>query len=192
MQTLQVIQIGQKVRRETRRDNDMDTWFCIRNVQYFKSHKCRPNLPYQARKVSIPVSVRIPVSSPYFEVRMDTSGSYALVKARTIFPESAHPHDTQVTRTLYTSRTRLTSTVYAPTLRAQFTRNIQDLQAYFTRVKCTPPPTHTINASKLRVQSTRPTYVYNLRLSLALTRYNQCQRIMCTTYAPNLRIQYTS
>ena len=43
-------------------------------------------------------TVRIPVSSPYFEVRMETSGPYALVKARTIFPESAHTHDTQVTR----------------------------------------------------------------------------------------------
>ena len=116
--------------------------------------------------------MRIPVSSPYFEVRMDTSGLYALVKARTIFPESAHPHDTQVTLTLYTSRTQLTSTVYGPTLRAQFTRHVQDLQAYFTRVQFTPPPTRTINASKLRVQSTRPTYAYNLRLSLAHTRYN--------------------
>ena len=65
---------------------------------------------------------------------MDTSGPYALVKARKIFPESAHPHNTQVTLTLYTSRTRLTSTVYAPTLRAQFARHVQDLQAYFTRV----------------------------------------------------------
>ena len=136
--------------------------------------------------------MRIPVSSPYFEVCMDTSGSYALVKACTIFPESAHPHDTQVTRTLYTSRTRLTSTVYAPTLRAQFTRHIQDLQAYFTRIQFTPSPTRTINASELCVQSTRPTYAYNLRLSLACTHYNRCQRITCTTYAPNLRVKSTS
>ena len=132
--------------------------------------------------------MRIPVSSPYFEVRMDTSGSYALVKARTIFPESAHPQDTQVTRTLYTSRTQFTSTVYAPTLRAQFTRKVQDLQTYFTHVQFTPPPTRTINARELRVQSTRPTYAYNLRLSLARTGYNRCQRIMCTTYAYNLRL----
>ena len=132
------------------------------------------------------------VSSPYFEVRMDTSRSYALVKARTIFPESAHPHNTQVTRTLYTSRTRLTSKVYAPTLCAQFTQHVQDLQAYFTRVQFTPPPTRTINASKLSVQSMRPSYTYKLRLSLACTRYNRCQQITCTTYAPNLRIQSTS
>ena len=102
---------------------------------------------------------------------MDTSGSYALVKARTIFPESAHPHDTQVTRTLYTSHTRFTSTVHAPTLRAQFTRHVQDLQAYFTRIQFTPPPTRTINARELRVQSTRLTYAYNPRLSLARTYY---------------------
>ena len=137
-------------------------------------------------------SVRIPVSSPYIEVHMDTSRPYALVKARTIFPESAHPHDTQVTRTLYTSRTRLTSTIYACTLRAQFTLHVQDLQAYFTRIQSTPPPTRTINASELRVQSMRPTYAYNLRLSLARTRYNRCQRITCTPYAPNLRVQSRS
>ena len=100
--------------------------------------------------------VRIPVSSPSFEVRMDTSGSYALVKARTIFPD-LHTHTTQVTRTLYTSRTRLTSTVYVPTLCAQFTRHVQDLQAYFTRVQFTPPPTRTISASELREQSMRQT-----------------------------------
>ena len=101
--------------------------------------------------------MRIPVSSPYFEVRMDTSGLYALVKARTIFPESAHPHDTQVTRTLYISRTQLTSTVYARTLRAQFTQHVQDLQAYFFRVQFTHPSTRTINARKLRVKSTHTT-----------------------------------
>ena len=124
--------------------------------------------------------MRIPVSSPYIEVCMDTSGTYAFVKARMIFPESAHTHDTQVTRTLYTSRTRFTSTFYAPTLCAQFTRHVQDLQAYFKRVQFTPPPTRTINASKLCVQSTRPTYAYNLRLSLTRTRY-----------AYNLRAQLT-
>ena len=90
------------------------------------------------------LTVRIPVSSPYFQVRMDTSGSYTLVKARTIFTESAHPHDTQITLTLYKSHTRLTSTVYAPNLRVQFTRHVQDLQAYFTRVQFTPPPKRTI------------------------------------------------
>ena len=69
------------------------------------------------------------------------------------------------------SLTRLTSTVYAPILRAQFTRHVQDLQAYFMRIQFTPLPTRTINARELRVQYTRPTYVYNLRLSLARTRY---------------------
>ena len=33
-------------------------------------------------KVQLPCA-RIPVSSPYIEVRMDTSGTYALIKART-------------------------------------------------------------------------------------------------------------
>ena len=115
---------------------------------------------------------------------MDTSGPYALVKARTTFPESAHPHETQVTRTLYMSLTRLTSTVYAPNLRSQFTRHVQDLQAQFTRLQFTPPPTRTINARKLYVQSTRPTYTYNLRLSLACTRYtyNLRAQLTHTTY----------
>ena len=115
---------------------------------------------------------------------MDTSGPYTLVKARTIFPASAHLPDTQVTRTLYTSRTRLTSTVYARTLRAQFTRHVQDLQAYFTRVQFTPSPKRTINDSELCVQSTRPTYAYNLRLSLARTRYayNLRAQLTRTTY----------
>ena len=128
--------------------------------------------------------MRIPVSLPYTEVRIDTSGPYALVKARTIFLESAHPHNTQVTHTLYTSRTRLISKVYARTLRAQFKRHVQDLQAYFMRVQFTPPPTRTINASELHVQSTRPTYAYNLRLSLACTRYayNLCAQLTRTTY----------
>ena len=82
------------------------------------------------------------------------------------------------------SPTQLTSTVYAPTLHAQFTQHVQYLQAYFTRVQFTPPPTRTINASKLRVQSTRPTYVYNLRLSLAHTRYvyNLRAQLTRTTY----------
>ena len=106
-------------------------------------------------------TVRIPVSSPYFEVRTDTSGPYALVKARTIFPESAHTHDTQVTRTLYTSHTRLTSTFYAPTLCAQFTRHAQDLQSI----------------------------IYALTIYAPIYAHNQCQRIMCTIYAPNLRVQ---
>ena len=130
------------------------------------------------------VSVRIPVSSPHIEVHMYTSGPYALVKSRTIFPESVHPHDKQVTRTLYMSRTQLTSTVYARTLRAQFTRHIQELHAYFMRVQFKPPPMRTINARKLRVQYTRPTYVYNLRLSLARTRYvyNLRAQLMRTTY----------
>ena len=116
---------------------------------------------------------------------MDNSGLYAFVKARTLFPESAHPHDTQVTRTLYTPRPRLTSTFCARTLRARFTRHVQYLQAYFTRIQFTPPPTRTINASELRVQSTSPTYTYNLRLSLARTRYeyNLLAQLTRTTYA---------
>ena len=109
---------------------------------------------------------------------------YVLLQVRTIFPESAHPHNTQVTRTLYTSHTLLISTVYAPTLCAQFSRHVQDLQAYFTRVKFTPPPTRTINASELHVPSTRPTYAYNLHLSLARTHYayNLRAQLMRTIY----------
>ena len=117
-------------------------------------------------------SVRIPVSSPYIEVRMDTSGPYALVKARTDTSGICTPkHNTEVTRTLYMSRTQFTSTVYAPGLRTQFTRHVQDLQAHFMLVQFTPPPTRTINARKLCVQSTRPTYAYNLRLSLTCMYY---------------------
>ena len=43
----------------------------------------------------------------------------------------------------------------------------------------------TINASKLCVQSTRPTYAYNLRLSLTRTRYvyNLRAQFTRTTYA---------
>ena len=82
-------------------------------------------------------SVRISVSSPYIEVRMDTSGPYALVKARTdtsgIYTPTRHTghahtlHVTymidkhslraQFTRSIYTIRTIFTSTLYAYNLR---------------------------------------------------------------------------
>ena len=134
--------------------------------------------------------VIIPVSSPYIEVRMNTSGPYALVKVRLIFLESAHPRDTQVTRTLYTSRTQLTSKVYVRTLCAQFTRHVQDLQAYFTPYKLRP---------HIRAQSMPDNYVYNLRAQLTRTTYvlvwraqvtidvsGLCVQPTCLTYAYNL------
>ena len=82
--------------------------------------------------------VRIPVSSPYIEVPMDTSGPYALVKARTdtsgIYTptrHTGHTHTLHVTytidkhslrarfpRAIYTTRTRFTSTLYARTIYA--------------------------------------------------------------------------
>ena len=129
--------------------------------------------------------MRIPVSSPYIEVHMDTSGPYALVKARTIFPGSAHPHDTQVTRTLYTPCTRLNSTVYARTLRAQFPRHVQDYK-------------HTLRAYNLRphlrAQSMLANYVYNLRAQLTRTTYVFVLRahVTRTTFTQKLRVQLTS
>ena len=114
---------------------------------------CRINIQTAPRDIygippgyTLAMYVRIPVPSPYIKVRIDTSGPYALVKERMIIPESAHPNDTQVTRTLYTSRTKLISTVYPLVLRAELTRHVQDLQAHFTRLQFTPPPTLTINA----------------------------------------------
>ena len=107
---------------------------------------------------------------------MDTFGPYTLVKARTIFPESAHPHDTQVTRTLHMSRTQLISTVYARTLCSQCTRHVQDLRPH------------------LRAQSIPANYVYNLRAQRMCTTYGLvwCKHVTRTTYPPNLRVQPTS
>ena len=130
--------------------------------------------------------VKIPVSSPYIEVRMDTSGLYTLVKTRTIFPESAHPHNTQVTRTLYTSLTQLTSTVYARTIYAP---NLHDT---FKTYK------HNLRAYNLRphlhAQSMPANYVYNLRTQLTCTTYVLVWRshITHTTYTTTLDVQPTS
>ena len=82
--------------------------------------------------------LRIPVSSPYIEVRMDTSVPYTLVKARTDnsgictpTQHTGHTHYLHVTymidqhslrayftRAIYTTRTRFTSTLYARTIYA--------------------------------------------------------------------------
>ena len=104
-----------------------------------------------------------------------------LYKHVRIPPESTHPHDTQVTHTLYASRTRLTSVVYAPDLHAQFTRYVQDLQSHFTRVK-----------------STRLNYVYNIRAQLTHTIYVLVWRariirlsLVRTSYTPILHVQST-
>ena len=115
-------------------------------------------------KIMTLIAVRIPVSSPYIEVRMDTSGPYALVKARTdtsgIFTPTRH---TGHTHTLH-----VTYTIDKHSLRARFPRAI-----YTTRTRFTS----TLYARTIYA----PTYAYN-----------QCQRITCTIDAPNLRVQPTS
>ena len=66
------------------------------------------------------MAVRIPVSSTYIEVRMDTSGPYALVKARTytsgIYTLTQH---TGHTHTLH-----VTYTIDKHSLRARFTHRV--------------------------------------------------------------------
>ena len=102
---------------------------------------------------------------------MDTSGPYALVKARTdtsgIYTPKQNTDQKHTLHVMY----KIDKHSLHTSFRAQFTRHIQDLHAHFTHVQFTPPPTRTINASKLRVQSTCPTYVYNLCLSLARMYY---------------------
>ena len=122
--------------------------------------------------------VRIPVSLPYVEVRMDTSGTYALVKARTdtsrIYTPTRH---TGHTHTLH-----VTYRIDKDSLRAQFTRYVHNLQAHFMRAQFTCPiyaynlrarVTCTIYAPILRVQSMRLTYAMRhvIRLSLVRTYY---------------------
>ena len=124
----------------------------------------------------------IPISSPYIEVRMDTSGPYALVKTRidtsgicTPRRHTGHAHNlhARFTRAIYTTCTKFISTL--------------------TRVQFTPPNTRTINARKLRVQPTRPTYAYNLHLSLARTcyAYNLRAQLTRTTYILVWRARHT-
>ena len=112
--------------------------------------------------------VRIPVSLPYLEVRMDTSRTYALVKARTdtsgIYTPTRHTGHTHTLHGTYT--------VDKHSLRARFTRTIYMIRTQFTSTLYA----RTIYAPDLRVQSTCPNYVYNLRAHL-----------MCTIYAPDLR-----
>ena len=91
--------------------------------------------------------VRIPVSSPYIEVRMDTSGLYTLVKACTD-----------------------TSGIYTPTRHTGHTHTLH-LTYTIDKHSLRPRPTHTIYRPELHVKSTRPSYACNLRLILAHT-YN--------------------
>ena len=127
--------------------------------------------------------MRIPVSSPYIEVRMNTFGPYALIKERTdtsgIYTPTRH--------TGHTHTLNVTYTIDQHSLQAYFTRPIYTTRTRFTKrtlraYNLRPPPTRTINASKLRVQSMRPTYAYNLRLSLARTCYAYNLRARPTRY----------
>ena len=95
---------------------------------------------------------------------------------------------TPTRHTGHTHTLHVTYTIDQHILSTYFTRPIYTTRTIFTsiltRVQFTPPPTRTINASKLRVQSTCPTYAYNLRLSLARTRYayNLRTQLTRTTY----------
>ena len=108
-------------------------------------------------------SVRILVSSLYIELRMDTSGPYALIKERIntsgIYTPTQH---TGRTHTLH-----VTYTIDKHILRAQFTCAIYTIRKRFnsTLYECT------IYAPNLHVQSMRPNYVYNLRAQLTRTIY---------------------
>ena len=103
---------------------------------------------------------------------MDTSGTYTLIKARTdtsgIYTPTRH---TGHMHTLH-----VTYTIDKNSLRARFTRTIyaHNLHDTYTIYKHTYA--RTIYAPDLRVQSTRPTYAYNLRA-----------RLTRTIYAPDLR-----
>ena len=112
----------------------------------------------------IELFVRIPVSSPYIEVRMDTSGPYTLVKARTDTSGICTP----TRHTGHTHNLHFTYTIDQHSLRACFTRAIYTTCTKFTSTlyACT---------------------IYSPKYA-----YNQCQKITCTAYAPNLRIQPTS
>ena len=105
--------------------------------------------------------LRIPVSSPYIEVCMDTSGPYALVKSRT-------DNSGICTPTQHTGHTQ--------NLHVTYTIDNHSLRARFPHATCT---TRTRFISTLYARTIyAPTYAYN-----------QCQRITCTIYAPNLRVQ---
>ena len=114
--------------------------------------------------LDLPMVLRIRVSSHYIEVRMDTSGPYSLVKARTdtsgICASTQHTGHTHTLHSTYT--------IEKHSLRALFTRTIYNTRTRFTSTLSA----HTIYA---------PTYVYN-----------QCQRSTCKIYAPNLCRQPTS
>ena len=113
------------------------------------------------------IRVRIPVSSPYIEVRMDTSGTYALVKACTDTSRIYGP-------TLHTGHTHtlhVTYTIDKHSLCARFTRTVYTVCIRFTSTLYA----RTFYASNLHVQYMRLTYTNNLRA-----------RLMRTIYAPNL------
>ena len=108
-----------------------------------------------------PSIVRIPVSSTYMEVRMNTSGPYALVKARKDNSGICTP----------TGHKGLTYTLHV-------TYTI-DKHSLHTRFPCAIYTTRTISTSRIYARTIyAPTYVYN-----------QCQRITCTIYVPNLCVQ---
>ena len=72
------------------------------------------------------------------------------------FTRHVHDWQAQFTRPIYAHNLHNTYMIYKHTLRAYNLR---------------PWPTRTIYLPELRVQSTRPTYTYNIRLSLARTYY---------------------
>ena len=107
--------------------------------------------------------MRILVSSPYIEVRMDTSGPYALVKARTdtigIYTPTQHTGHKHTLHVVFT--------IYKHNLPAWFPRAIYTTHTRFTKTLYA----RTIYSPHLRVQSTRPNYVYNLRAQLTRSIY---------------------
>ena len=128
--------------------------------------------------------MRITVSSPYAEVCMDTSGTYALIKARTdtskIYAPSQH---TGHTHTLH-----VTYTIDKHILRARSTRKIYTIRTQFTSTlyACT------IYMPNLWIKSTRPTYAYNLhaRLTRYVTSYVLVWRVRILRFS-SARMCYT-
>ena len=113
---------------------------------------------------SVLLLVRIPVSSPYIEVHMDTSGPYALVKASTD------------TSRIYTP---IRHTGHTHTLHVTYMIDKHSLRALFPGAIYMTPTRFTSTLYARTIYS--PTYAYNIRA-----------QIPSTIYAPNLCVQYTS
>ena len=120
-------------------------------------------VPYDVKLWSLTIAW-ILVSSPYIEVRMDTSGPYALVKERMDTSRICTP----TRHTGYTHTLHVMYTIDKHSLRARFLRAIYMTRKIFTS---------TLYARTIYA----PTYAYN-----------QCQRITCTIYVPNLCVKLMS